>query len=334
VRDGEARSVTLLAFAASITLAGLVAAHEVGLSRGDYDVRGNVVEARLVFARKELIGLVAGLDGDHDGVLTDAELAAGRDSLEGAIVGRVKVAADGAPCVGTLEKTGLVDQDGALVAARYVCGAQPRRLKVTLGFFDDIAFGHRNLARVTAGSAALDQVLSQRSPSFALDVPADAVVVAPEAAEASWQGVSSIVAFCAALVALAAPPTGAPTSRRSRSIRALLALAAYATAAAIGHLLASTGTFVPSPASLAIAASMSLVYAGVEALRGEGGWALLLPFGVVHGIAFRGTLTPWIAALVATPALTLAAPEGRAARGIGGVVLLVGAASLVVSLRG
>ncbi len=264
---------------------GLVAAparaHEVGLSRGDYTVDGARVKAQVVFARKELIGLVAGLDADHDGALTEAELAAGRDSIEGALVDRIRVEGDGVPCPGTLERVDLAEQDGVAVRAVHRCARRPVQLGVELAFLADLSSGHRHLARASAGASLIDAVLSQRNPSLSLAVPADTGAPAPSEptlAPPLQRGALLVVtrpwgpAFLLALLVTC-------SSRRA----ALLASAAFAAAMAIGLGLGARGLFLPSPPVVGAAVAISLVYAGLEAMASAEGRGAVGDRGAVRG---------------------------------------------------
>jgi hypothetical protein len=281
-------SACALALAAALVVAP-ARAHEVGLSRGDYVVEGARVTALVVFARKELIGLVAGLDADHDGALTPAELSAARDSIEGALVSRIRVQGDGVPCPGTLESTALTEQDGVAVHAVYRCARRPRKLGVELAFLSDLSTGHRHLARATAGASLIDSVLSQRNPSLSLDVPAEtgrpepSEPAAPAGAPPLQRGALLVLtrpfgpAFLLALLVTC-------PGRRD----ALVAAASFFAAAAVGLVLGARGLFLPSPPALAAAVALSLVYAGLEAMasrRGRARWAMAAPFGLVHGLA-------------------------------------------------
>jgi hypothetical protein len=273
---------------AAALAAGLLAApaeaHEVGLSRGDYVVEGAVLRADLVFARKEVIGLVAGLDADHDGALTPAELSTGRTSIEGALVGRLRVKGDGAPCPGTIDRVDLAEQDGVSIRALYRCPRRPGRITVELALLEDLAFGHRHLGRASAGAVVIDQVLSQRSPSLSLDVPADATSPAPEGGGSTplRRGVLHVLTHPAGpafLLALFATCGGLRA--------ALLAAAAFAGAAGLGLGLGAGDVFVPEPRALTVAIALSLVYVGLEAMGAPDGaarWRVALPFGVVHGL--------------------------------------------------
>src|SRR5215469_7586077 len=66
---------------ALLLLPRLARGHTPGLSLADFDVQGGGrVHARLTFATAEAFG-DAPLDRDHDGVVTDEEVAAARDDL-------------------------------------------------------------------------------------------------------------------------------------------------------------------------------------------------------------------------------------------------------------
>ncbi len=289
-------------------LAADARAHEVGLSRGEDRVEGAAVRAELIFARKDLASLVAGLDADHDGAITAPELAASRGAIEGALVGRVRVKGDGAPCPGAIEAADLAEQDGIAVRARYRCPARPRRIDLELACLDDLGFGHRHLARASAGAAIADAVLSQRAPTLALDVPAAASTPAPaphpDTSPPFVRGALHVLARHEApafLLAIVASSSGLRA--------ALLASAlAFAVAAAAGLVLGARGVFMPSPLALGPAISLSLVYVGVDALLanadprtqalasparrppGAMRWLVALPFGVVHGLGGAAAL--------------------------------------------
>lgn len=255
-------------------------AHDVGLSRGEYVVEGADVDVRVVFARKELSALVAGLDADHDGTLTSAELVAARGAVEGALISRIAVKGDDAACPGTLDRAELIDQDGVAVHALYRCRERPKELTVTLTFLDDLPFGHRHLGRASAGEASLDQVLSQRNPTLSFTVPAEAT----PPRRAALRGISRYEwpTFLLALLATCGN-RGA----------ALLAAAAFAGAVAVGLVVGMRGIFVPSPVVLGAAVALSLVYVGLDALASpdpERRWRVALPFGAVHGMAFASAL--------------------------------------------
>jgi hypothetical protein len=333
--------------ALSLGLAGTAGAHAVGLSRGDYTVDGAVVEARVIFARGELIALVAGLDADHDGALTQAEVEGSRDAIEGAVAGRIKVKGDGAACPGTLEGAELIEQDGVAVHARYRCASRPRKIEIALGLLEDLPFGHRHLARSIVGASSLDFVLSQRSPAFAVDVP-------PGPAEAPfWAGARRIARGGEAPVFLLGLLAA---SSRARAMA--LAAAAFTVAVAAGIALSALGLFTPGAQVVAPLSALSLVYLGLDNLGAPDGgkrFRVALPFGLVHGFAAaealraldapRTALSGFVAGALATlaAATLLLVPivlqagrypwfAGRGARVVAGSIAAAGLVGLALRL--
>lgn len=271
----------------TLLAASPVRAHEVGLSRGDFSADGAAVRAEVAFARKELASLVAGLDANHDGAFTVEELDAGRDAIQGAVVGRITITGDGAPCAGKLERVDLSEQDGVAVRALYRCPRRPREASVTLTFIQDLPFGHRHLARAFTAVGPLDLVLSQRSPTFSFALPPDARAGRPTSdrspgalgravAASGWP----VPVFLVGLLA------------RSPNRRAAFLTALAFAVALLGGLLGSRlGLFTPSPRAVAAAVALSLAYVGVDNLAGgEPRPWIAMPFGVVHGLAAAALL--------------------------------------------
>lgn len=276
---------------------GRAGAHEVGLSRGDYAVEGTRVRVDLAFARKELAGLVAGLDANHDGALTKAELDASNDAIQGAIVGRVKVTGDGAPCDGKLERAELAEQDGVALSALYACAKRPAEARVQLSLLDDLPFGHRHLVRATQAAGPLDLVLSQRVPGFSF-APPPAPVEPEGRAQVALRGARH-VATSWPMAAFALGVLARSATRRDAITGAGLLVIAVLT----GLVASAAGAFTPSPRAIAVAAALSLAYAGIDGLaaRARAGvaWSAL-PLGVVHGlggaVALRAAPTPLLGA--------------------------------------
>ena len=273
-------------------------AHEVGLSRGDFAAAdGAAVRADVAFARRDFAGLVAGLDADGDGAVTQAEIDAGRDSIQGAIVSRIKITGDGAPCVGELVRVELAEQDGVSVRALYRCPHRPQRASITLAFMADLPFGHRHLARAFAAKGELDLVLSQRAPTFSFALPPD-----PDAGRAPPADTSApaLIRRGALHVATAWPLpvfllglVARCASRRA----AIAASAAFAAALLAGLAVSALDLFTPSPRAAFAAAAASLAYVGIDNFAGgdREPW-IAFPFGVVHGFAcataFRAPFAP------------------------------------------
>ncbi len=133
------------------------------------------MEASLVFASAEALsvrgrgGVV--LDRNHDGVVTDEELAAARPDLEQFVVEGVGVDADGTACPGRLAGAQLTSGDGLELDAVFACGILPRRLTVTLYYLSDLGPGHREVARIVAGSLSEQKLLSHTDRQIALALP-------------------------------------------------------------------------------------------------------------------------------------------------------------------
>src|SRR5690242_1076825 len=100
----------------------LASAHAVGISRGEYRVEGPTLDAELTFAVPEILLFLPDLDRDHDRTLDSAELAAGRASLESAILHGLLVTADGAPCTGAFGSAVVhAEDDGIVIKVHYAC---------------------------------------------------------------------------------------------------------------------------------------------------------------------------------------------------------------------
>src|SRR4051812_22115282 len=77
-------------------------AHALGVSKGDYELKGATVAAEIVFARKEVIALAAEIDADRDGSVSDAELASAKGLIERKMAANVSVTSDDKPCTCSL----------------------------------------------------------------------------------------------------------------------------------------------------------------------------------------------------------------------------------------
>ena len=291
-----ARTLMVVAalFSISILAARPASAHEVGLSRGDYTAAGAVVTAQLTFARRDVLGLVAGLDADHDGALTEAEIEKDRDAFAGAVVGRIKVRGDSAACPGTLDEVRLAEEDGLTLRASYRCAVAPHDVDIDVGLLADLPFGHRHLAHFPAVNGPSDAVLSQRSRGFAFEnVPGQASTGAPRAL---YQGKLSFFAlgiehiltgydhlvFLLGLVIVGG---------RLRSL--LLVVTAFTLAHSITLAVAALGIWAPSPSIIEPAIALSIAYVGVENFfvkNAEKRWRITFPFGLIHGFGFAGAL--------------------------------------------
>jgi len=273
---------------------GVAAAHEVGLSRGVYTVHAGEVAAELTFARAELLGLVPELDGDGDGVLTDAEMSSGTAALQPVRDGFV-LAGDAQPCAAAWVDAALTEEDGARVRLRFTCPAAPRRLELRVPLLDVLPLGHRHLGTLARGDgeAFADLVLHRRSASASVELPASgpatpATPPAPPVGEYFMIGVEHILIGTDHLVFLLGLVV---IGGRLRSLIAVV------TAFTLGHslslALATLGVWRPDAGFVEPAIALSIAYVGVENFLvhdAAGRWRITLPFGFIHGFGFAGVL--------------------------------------------
>jgi len=132
-------------------------AHTLGLSTAEFSVQpGGHVEARFVFASGERL-------------VPEGEL--GTFLLDG-----VDVAADGVRCAGIFRGAEPVETDGVALAASYTCPDDLAEVEVTLYYLSALPPGHREIARIVAGGATAEGVLTGDRRAIALRLPNDGQV--------------------------------------------------------------------------------------------------------------------------------------------------------------
>jgi HupE / UreJ protein len=291
--------VALSAAATALALTTAAAAHQVGLSRGDYAFAGSEVTAEIIFARGELASLIPELDANGDGRLTPDEVEAGGARLEAAIVARTTVTANGARCPGKLVAARLAEEDGLTVRGVFRCPSAAPTARVDLGFLEDLAHGHRHVARARGPSGEIEDVLFRGKS--ALDVPAGAPLASPSAASPSPS--ATVADGAPSFLALgltrflreylhAAFLVGALAAVASRRARFEIA-AAFAVGSTAGLALAALGVWSPDARALGPAIAVSVVYAGLSgafADQGRPARATTLAFGAVHGFGLATAL--------------------------------------------
>jgi hydrogenase/urease accessory protein HupE len=295
-----ARALGLLVAVVSLLLARGAAAHAVGMSTGEYreleaDAGHRVLAARIVLARGELLSLVPSLDTDHDGTLTQPELSGGLDAARPSFA-HVAVTRGGAPCAGGLESLALTEQDGVALEGRFACPTAGPAYQVRFGLFDELARGHRHIARELGGAAREDilfgghDTFEVSSASAATGSPPKALEDAPPATFAGFLrlGVEHIVTGYDHLVFLFGL-----VLVRSRPRALLAVVTAFTVAHSVTLGLATLGVWAPSPRFVEPAIALSIAYVGVENLLVKDvkrRWRITFPFGLVHGFGFAGAL--------------------------------------------
>lgn len=302
------RTAALAAFAGVVTLVlGLLyapsaAAHTIGLSTGEYTAKGASVVGKLSFARGEVASLAPGIDTNRDGHLTPSEIESARSVLESKVLARIAVTADGAPCAVKLTDAGLTEQDGLLLSGRWDCARADVPFEVELALLDDLARGHRHIARAVTGTTTHDEVLfgDQRKVAVGPETPAatssaggeHAGDTAPTSEAGFWSfflmGIEHILTGYDHLVFI----LGLVLARaRLRSL--LTVVTAFTVAHSITLALAVLGVWAPSSRIVEPAIALSIAYVGVENFFVKDAskrWRITFPFGLIHGFGFAGAL--------------------------------------------
>lgn len=155
---------------------GSAGAHTPGLSLADFDVHtdGNV-DGRVTFASGELLGGLA-IDRDRDGVVTTEEVVAARDEFRAFMLDGVEVDADGSACPASFRDASLTDVDGLVLESTYTCPKDAVDIEVTLYYLSAEAGRkpHKGLARIVAGSATSEGVLTGERRAISLRLPGKA----------------------------------------------------------------------------------------------------------------------------------------------------------------
>lgn len=289
-RAASRRAALLLAVLAVLGLPGSASAHDVGLSRGTYLVQGDRVTADLVMSRREAASAVTSLDADGDGTVTPAELEAARPGIQRAIVDGVRVRSGGQPCPGKLAEARLSEEDGLDIRATYVCPAPIAQADIELGLLDDLARGHRHIARVTGGVQVTETVLSRGQRAFVVGAPSGTAPPPAKTDRLSMLalGVEHILTgydhllFLFGLVLVGG---------RWRSL--LWVVTAFTLAHSITLGLATLGVWSPRPSVIEPLIALSIAYVGVENFfvkSADKRWRITFPFGLIHGFGFAGAL--------------------------------------------
>jgi hydrogenase/urease accessory protein HupE len=294
--------LAFVAFAATWLVALPASAHAVGLSSGEYAARGTSMTARLAFARGEVASLAPSVDDNRDGHVTAVEVEAARPLLKDKVLGRIVVTRGGAACAPALTDAGLTEQDGLMLSARWDCpnAAAGAPFAVDVALLDDLARGHRHVARIVAGGTTRDDVLYGDHRRFEVaaanggpDPAAKGSAAAPAPEETGpWaffkMGIEHILTGYDHLVFI----LGLVLARAR--LRALLSvITAFTVAHSITLALAVLGVWAPSSRIVEPAIALSIAYVGVENFFVKDAskrWRITFPFGLIHGFGFAGAL--------------------------------------------
>lgn len=274
----------LVAFSFAVT----VAAHSLGLSRGEYRLDGSTVAGTFTFARTEMVIAVPALD--KDGVaLSDATLGAEKDAIARTIVARIEVTGDGARCPAKLDAVKLSGTDAVELTASFECTARPNAVDIDFAVFDVLSSGHRHLAHASLGGVSADWIASRGNSKRHLLVGRDANGEPQKKTLPLFRmGIEHILTgydhllFLAGLVFV------------SVRVKPLLgAITAFTVAHSVTLALAVLGVWSPSPRIVEPGIALSIAYVGVENLfltDARGRWRITFPFGLLHGFGFAAAL--------------------------------------------
>ena len=302
-------------------------AHAVGISRGDYDMRGSTVKASLVFARPEVAAAIPAIDIDRNGTISEDELQNAKRELATAIVEKTQVEAGAASCRGRLESASLAEEDGLAIRALFDCPTSASAAIVTLGFLDTMSHGHRHLASLAAAEsravlyAGHDRFDVSPSGRTARSIAGEVWSLFALGIEHILTGYDHLVFLFGLIV----------VGGRLRST--ILALTAFTVAHSITLGLSTLGVWSPGPSLVEPAIALSIAYVGVENWFVESvdrRWMLTFGFGLVHGFGFAGALRE-ISLPAAQVPLALAAFNGGVE--IGQLLVLAAALPALALLR-
>jgi hypothetical protein len=207
---GIARVISVL------LVARFAGGHTLGLSTCDFDVAGDGrVDARFVFASTEPLRAVR-LDRDGDGLVTEDEVSAAAPELRAFVVRGVDVTADGERCPATFQGATVRETDGLVLTASFACAPGGARIAATLYYLSDLGRDHREIARITAGDATEEAVLTRDRRQIALVVPG----AASDALARKGKRSAAIAISAAAVLALGLGLRSWAWRRRAKSGRA------------------------------------------------------------------------------------------------------------------
>jgi hydrogenase/urease accessory protein HupE len=292
------------AFLLLLALSSSAHAHAIGLSTGDYRTQGSSVVAKLAFARGEVAALARGVDQNEDGHLTAAEVAASKALLEQRILKRIIVRAGESACAPVITDAGLTEEDGLLIGARWDCSRSDVPYEVELSIFDDLARGHRHVARTTGTDGSThDEVLFGDTRRLTLVPSAAPPSAASPAHEASGRGrdESALRAWGFIKMGIEHILTGYDhlvfiiglVLARARLRSLLTIVTAFTIAHSITLALAALDVWSPSPRIVEPAIALSIAYVGIENFFVKDAskrWRITFPFGLIHGFGFAGAL--------------------------------------------
>ncbi len=285
-----ARIACVLACVVVLLLPKIARAHTIGLSNGEYRIEGDDVVVTLAFARGEVSALVADLDRDRDGVVTEDELTSAKGAIEERVLPLVRITTAGEACTPKLESQKLTELDGLTLTARYAC--KPGVPKpVTLKLFSALPKGHRHLFReLVEGEPPRDDILFGGHESASLVGKAARAEAPPPSSFVAFfrLGIEHILTGYDHLVFLLGL-----VLVRGKARDYVTVITAFTLAHSITLGMAVLGVVNPPSRFVEPAIALSIAYVGIENFLVKDAsrrWRITFPFGLLHGFGFAGAL--------------------------------------------
>ena len=287
-RVGTRRVLAALAFLAAATRA---AAHQGGLSYADVTVHDDTADVALHAAYTDWLPIVD-LDGDHDGVLTSADVRAQLRRLGAHVRAWIAVSADRRPCPGEPVDADVGERFGATtvtVRVAFRCPAPIHALRIVAAPFAREHPGHRVLATVSVGGTLRTQhVFGPGTETLDVVVDREARGRGAAAREFLSLGIAHIFTGYDHILFLVGLLLVAP------GLRALLAIVTAFTAAHTVTLVAATLGWARLDVRLVESViALSIAWVAIENLvarEHRRRWLLAFTFGLVHGFGFSNVL--------------------------------------------
>jgi len=265
-------------------------AHDPGLSAARLKFGGDKLAVRLTFARDE-IALIAPMDADRDGRITQPEFDAARARLESLAKESFAVRLDGREIPPSAVAV-VLDESNAIHFDLDFPPAQGSRLILRSLLIDKLPRGHRQfLSLLDAGENALAQrMLDAANNSFECDLAA--LPIHQKRPHAFWGflplGIEHILLGFDHLAFLLALLIAGGKARETVKI-----ITSFTVAHSITLGLATMDVVKVSPGVVEPLIAVSIIYVGLENIfRREikRRWLLTFAFGLVHGFGFASAL--------------------------------------------
>ncbi|MGH9835726.1 MAG: HupE/UreJ family protein [Blastocatellia bacterium] len=265
-------------------------AHDPGLSAAELNFDSGQLVAQITFSRAE-IAMIAPMDADRDGQITQPEFDAARAQLESLARESFALNVDGNEITATALSVKLGDGDAIHFDLQFPA-PQGSKLVVRSSLFDQLARGHRQFLslRGADGGVFAERMLDATNNSFECDL---AAIVASHTRwgrfrEFSLLGIEHILLGFDHLAFLLALLIAGGTLREAVKV-----ITSFTVAHSITLAMATLNVVNIPPGVVEPLIAVSIIYVGLENIfRREikRRWLLTFAFGLIHGFGFASAL--------------------------------------------